>query len=261
MSRYLTSSKIGLLALISLYVDSAVPTAFTVSVLSFIVSELLSFTNSNSMPISSSRQHCFTLSIDDFRTALMYFPSGIPGRSIWDLFLKELWQIDSVNSIHVFFDSLVSLLEAPVEALSRSEDSTAIPIRDRMRLSKTSPLGLFVRRSRLEFTRLQIHDVISLWKSFVAFRQPTFLKWRKRNPIRPNTISDANSMDSNYSQNDKIKEVLYGDPDGVLLGNTNFSTDDVGKIFEFQVDQLQSMFVCTKIIYITGANLSIIIRR
>ena len=48
-------------------------------------------------------------------------------------------------------------------------------------LSKTSVLGCFVRRAALEHTRMAFTDSIMLWKSFILYREPTLLLWKKRN--------------------------------------------------------------------------------
>src|SRR5579871_1024291 len=100
MARYLTPAKIGLLALIELYTDAVVPTTSVISILSFTISHLLP----SSFPKQQSDSHGtgeaqntqnLIISIQDFENLLRVHPSasGLPGRSLWDLFLKKLWDI------------------------------------------------------------------------------------------------------------------------------------------------------------------------
>ena len=237
MTRYLTSSKVALLALISLYVDSVVPTAATIPVLSFIVSHLLPPKGLIVEHGSTGRDPTLAISIDDFRKATVTHVSGIPGRTIWDLLLKKLWEINSLDALHAFFDSLSSLLP------KAREEGIQDP--DRMRLSRNSPLGIFVRRAQLEFTRLQLHDSIILWQSFVAYRESTLSLWKRRNPTIEKTGFDVNIADQGFGLDSKVHDILYGNLRGGNSGWGEASTEDVEKLLEFQIDQMQSIPSCS----------------
>lgn len=256
MARYLTPAKIGLLALIELYTDSVVPTASTTTILSFVISHLLPSSlpkPQNDLPGSepSESPRSFIIAIKEFEKLLSVHPSasGLPGRTLWDLFLTKLWDIDSLDALHVFFERRIYLLAKTREAIKEdTEMGIPPPSPDMILLSRTSPFGTFVRRTQLEFTRLKFHDALNLWKSFIAYRQVTLPQWRKRR-------SDAGtwSFDVVLHKGDVTEEwtdetlgnfasVAYGnlldhpdDAEGLV------STDDVEKLLEFQIGQMQSM--------------------
>lgn len=235
MSRYLTPSKIGLLALILLYTDSVVPSTATIPVLSFIVSHLLPVEFLSSRDDAKLPDRSFVISIDSFQKATITHPSGIPGRTVWDLLLKKFWEINSFDALHVFFDALSFLLEKQ-SGEGHLDGQVASP--KRILLSRGSPLGAFVRRSQLEFTRLQFHDGIILWKSFINYREPTLPNWRKRNPSAGKTSFDTNLLGH---ADDRLQEIVYGrsliDP----RGDASVSTDDIEKLLEYQIARMQSM--------------------
>lgn len=236
MSRYLTPSKIGLLALISLYTDFVIPSAATIPILSFLVSHVLP-------PISVSSPGTFAepspnsaASIDALQQATVTHASGIPGRTVWDLLLNKLWEINSFDALHVFFENLSSLLQRPHGDQHSEEDSVVrLP---HIRLSRVSPLGAFVRRCQLEFTRLQFHDGVSLWKSFIGYRDPTLLSWKRRHQGIGNAIDVNIQEDATKTQ--RVMNIVYGGSSARVQDAASVSTEDVEKILEFQVDQMQS---------------------
>lgn len=238
MSRYLTPSKIGLLALISLYSDSVVPSAAAVPVLSFLISHILPAELSLSKNDSATSPRSSVLSIDAFQKATITHASGIPGRTVWDLLLKKLWEINSVDALHVFFDNLSSLLEKPRAQLIGEDGKQVDP--KRITLSRGSPLGAFIRRAQLEFTRLQFHDGVMLWKSFVTYRGPTLSLWKRRNPTAGRLSFDSNLEDLHNFDN-RLLKLVYSDVMSETCKEASVSIDDMEKLLEYQVDQLQSM--------------------
>ncbi len=241
MSRYLTPSKIGLLALISLYTDSAVPTAATIPILSFIVSHILPLAASTPLNGSCQVDRKVIISVDDFQNATITHASGIPGRTLWDVLLKKLWEINSFDALHVFFDNLSTLLVKTIEEQQKHAENAVSPPVDRMLLSRTSPLGTFVRRAQLEFTRLQFHDTMVLWKSFITYREPTLSIWKKRNPAANKTSFDVNLQGHGLDWEDGLTNVLYGDLQQSGGQEGSISTDDVERLLEYQVDEMQSL--------------------
>lgn len=240
MSRYLTPSKIGLLALISLYTESLVPSAATIPILSFLVAHLLPGNSRASQSASSENNHSFTLPIASLQQATITYISGIPGRTLWDLLLNKLWEINSFDALHIFFDKISHLLEKPREEQDTEEESNA-PKSKHTLLSRSSPLGAFVRRSQLEFTRLQFHDGITLWKSFITYRSPTIKAWRRRHPGKSASIDIM--LDKEPVTSEELSNVIYGDVANISLNDANISTEDVEKLLEYQVEQMQSMFL------------------
>lgn len=240
MSRYLTPSKVGLLALISLYTDSVVPSIATIPVLSFVVSHLLPIESLGAEDRGLSLHRDFTITIDCFREATIILASGIPGRTIWDLLLKKLWEISSFDALHCFFDTLSFLLEKTVEELQNNYEDRAANSKPVL-LSRVSPLGAFVRRAQLEFTRLQFHDGIILWKNFVNYRSSTLLLWKRRNPAAGKSSFDSNLHEYRLEMDSRLTELVYYNIADDSRREPSVSTDDVEKLLEYQVDKMQSM--------------------
>ena len=233
-SRYLTPSKLGLLALISIYVDGVVPTSSTIPILSFIVSHLLPVSKTESSSLSQKK----VIELQDFENATLSHPSGIPGRTVWDLFLKKLWEIDCLDALHAFFDSLGDLIPKSREELLRDTENGIVRESSQMQLSRNSPLGAFVRKARLEFTRLQLDDGIVLWKSFVVYRRPTLATWRRRNPAASKLSLDVNLV--SFKDEGEFSNALYGDIDTLDPKNASISTIDLEGLLEFQIGHMQS---------------------
>lgn len=233
MSRYLTPSKVGLLALISIYVEGIVPTTATVPVLSFLISQLISTRDGGHTSVDRTR----ALSIGDFQNTLTGLPSAVPGRNVWDWFLKKLWEFDSFDSLHIFFDSLSYLLAKTREEPIREREHGIIEHSSLTRLSRASPLGIFVRRAQVEFTRLQFDDGILLWKSLLIFREPTRAIWRRRNPTAAKAGLDGNLVTTTDL---KLYNLLYGDVLDGSFNDTSVSLDDFEALLEFQIEQMQS---------------------
>ena len=241
MSRYLTPSKIGLLSLVSLYTESVVPSAATIPVLSFLVSHILPVNSATSQDGFLWQSRYVTLAVEDLQTATISLISGRPGRTIWDLLLDKLWKLNSFDALQVFFDTLASLLQKTPEEQRRHDagDGTGSDT-NRMRLSRASPMGSFVRRAQLEFTRLQFHDGVTLWTKFVAYRAPTFSQWKKRNHSADHISFDANLREQHLGPGDPLTNVVYGGLAHGVKHDATFSIEDVEKLLECQIDRMQS---------------------
>lgn len=218
MPRYLTPAKIALLALIELYTAKHVPTASTIPVLSFITSKILPSSlpkPRNVLPYDQDKSHeqGFVTTAQDFEELLSALPAA-PGRTLWDLFVRKLWDIDSLDALHEFFDRKSLLL-----ARTEKEPGITQPAPDDIILSRTSPFGVFVRRAQLEFARLNFQDTTRLWTSY--------LTWRKKYT----TAGDWAVADER-----ELATVAY------VACEQFVSTDDVEKLLEFQVEQMQSTY-------------------
>ena len=192
MAKYLTCGKIALLALVSLYVESRFPNKAILPVLSFVIQHL----------VPPKDNPIFVVTIEQLKEATINQPSAIPGRTVFDLLLKKLWEINSYDALHTFITSLQELLASPKD--------TAKLVRvdgQRSYLARNSILGCFVRRSSLEFTRLQFHDSLLLWQSFIKYRQPTLSSWKKRNPGAG--VLSYDSMLDGMDPNHPVVQLLY----------------------------------------------------
>ncbi|KAH7358590.1 anaphase-promoting complex protein [Plectosphaerella cucumerina] len=249
MARYLTPAKIGLLALIELYIEEQVPNAAVLPVLSFITSHLLDHDPDTLNPASGTRWTkaeravSLVISIRDFETLLSAHPVliGLPGRKLWDTFLDKLWAVDSLHQLHDFFLRQVNALTKPKGSRRQRADQGSGGIR----LTRNSPFGVFVRRCQLEFARLQFHDSAELWKEFVKYRQPTIGHRRRRNPSFGRMSFDQVLSLGEQAEWDQeavsvLASVAYGDMlTSASSAGLPVSTDDVELLLEFQIDQMQ----------------------
>lgn len=252
MTRFLTPAKIGLLILIELYTDAIVPTASTIPILSFIINQILPATHPKATQRFADKSHSlpFVLDLKAFETLLKTdYPSaaGLPGRSLWDHFLKKLWGIDSLDALHVFFARRQHLLAKNREDVRQDgEMGIPPPSADMILLSQTSPFGSFVRKANVEFERLRFGDTVALWTSLLHWRHVTKSYWSKRHAGLSQWSGDKalhEGIEEWGSNNaDMLASIAYGiteEEDGCV------STDDIEKLLEFQVEQMQSTLAIT----------------
>lgn len=183
-----------------------------------------------------------------FEAVTALHASEMPGRTLSDLFIKKLWSIDSCHALHVFFDSLRSLVARTKEETEKDAEDGVEHVESPIVLSRTSPIGAFVRRAQLEFTRLQFHDSLALWLSFVKFKEPTAAAWRKKNPNSPNSSFDANLDELGLRPGDTLFDAAYGRLYEPASKAEMFSMDDMERLLEFQADRLQRkcmLTICT----------------
>lgn len=232
MTRYLTPWRISLLCLITIYTDGVVPNSSAVHVLSFLTAGLFPLD-----PADKQWEKHYLPSIAELEQVLSGHESSVPGRTLWDLFLKKIWSLDSLDALEEFFsDVLPSLLSKTREQLMRDRDNGLAPENEGMRLSRSSPLGAFVRRAYLEYTRLQFHDSVKLWSGFVKYRLPTYHMWARRNPSHEQAPIDINLLESNSY----LSQVVYGNIEDNEEEEGIVSVKDAERLVEFQVGELQS---------------------
>ncbi|KAL0937930.1 Anaphase-promoting complex subunit 5 [Colletotrichum truncatum] len=259
MARYLTPAKIGLLSLIELYTDEHVPTAAIIPVLSFITSHLLdpdplSLTTTARKDTRWKKAEStvsLVIGIKDFEKLLSAHSVviGLPGRKLWDTFLTKLWGVNSLDLLHEFFERQSKCLAKTKGELRRAEIEGDAAAQQQpqagITLSRNSPLGQFVRRCQLEFSKLRFHDATQLWTDFVQYRQPTAGYLRKRNPSFgrlsfDNVLMTGEQADWDLEGVSALTSVVYGDM--VSSGTPSavpVSTDDIELLLEFQIEQMQ----------------------
>lgn len=264
MARYLTPAKIGLLALIELYAEQAVPGDAVLPVLSFISAHLLDRGAPDAAAAAqgarwarAERALRLVLAIGDFEALLAghAFLRGLPGRSLWDHFLSKLWDLNSLDALHDFFHRIALLLASSKEERRMlgpdddDDDNDAAsdqPNDGKMKLSRRSPFGAFVRKARLEFQRLRFHDSTELWKDFVRYRQPTAHYLRRKNPSFDRLSFDSVLQLGEQAEWDPgrvsaLAAVAYGDMlNGDHAATIPVSTDDIELLLDFQIEQMQS---------------------
>jgi anaphase-promoting complex subunit 5 len=232
--RYLTAQKISLLVLTRLYCTSSLPYSATIPVLSFILSNNLPSAPSSARPQrpNTSNQQDTSFSIDAFEDVLQEHASNMPGRTLLDLFLKHMWEMNSFDALHALFDSILDLITPPLHGTPVEESP------DRVYLSKTSPLGAFVRRAHLEFTRLQFDDSMKFWSSFIRYRAPT-AQWTKRLAGLASSGVDMVVSEMGLRAGDDVYEIAYGHLQEEQEEGVGMSLDDLDRILDFQLDRLQ----------------------
>jgi anaphase-promoting complex subunit 5 len=240
MSRYLTPSKIALLCLVAVYTEGVVPNSAIIPVLSFLASHLLPLDPSRSSNQVTSQDKNHTISINDFEKATSSLESSIPGRTVWDLFLKKIWLIDCADSLEEFFSTISNILVKTREEQHIDRNNGILPKPGRIYLSRSSPLGTFVRRAQLEYTRLQFHDSVALWRRFIRYRIPTYHAWIKRNPLDIQAAVDINMIELGLDLTSPLAKVVYGDLGDDSHDEGGISTKDIERLLEFQVGEMQS---------------------
>ncbi|KAH8703923.1 putative anaphase-promoting complex subunit Apc5 [Talaromyces proteolyticus] len=246
MARYLTPSKVALLCLATLYTEGTVPNTSAVPVLSFLISHILPPRSSDKSPAAYRRDKKHAVSIDELEEVLSYHSSSIPGRSVWDLLLRKMWLLDCCDALETFFGDIHSIVEKSREEQIQDRDNGLVVQDTGMLLSRSSPLGAFVRRAQLEFTRLQFHDSVKLWRGFIKYRLPTYRAWARRHPSGEQSAVDVNLVDLKLDANSYLSQVVYrniecddDDDDDAVDDEAGVSTKDVEQLLTFQVDELQ----------------------
>ncbi|KAL8661367.1 MAG: hypothetical protein Q9202_005669 [Teloschistes flavicans] len=110
-----------------------------------------------------------------------------------------------------------------------------------MLLSRNSPFGAFVRRSQLEYTRLQFHDATKLWKNLIIYRAPTLAFWKRRNPSASRFSFDFNLNEASFGGNGQFAGIVYAGLSGGSFKDVNDSTQDMENLYEYQIARMERM--------------------
>lgn len=253
-TRYLTPSKVALLILALIYADGVVPSSETVSMLSILITNIipdLPKTSHSSHTSSAALSH--VINLDDLESALSSLISAIPGRTIWDLFLKRLWSIDCCHALNQIMSNAPLVVSKSRQQLQKERDD-GLPSEPSPPISRTSPLGAFIRRTHLEYTRLHFSDAAALWRTFILYRRQTWQAFANKNPSDARSDLDVNLADLNLDPSHPLAQILYRPlQDGDHPSPTFMSTHDVESLMEFQVSELQRM---TRSTFMTIFNLT-----
>lgn len=195
MPRYLTPARVGLLFLIELYFESdrqdGLDHHAAAGILEFIAKHTILTVDNDAQLIDEKNAIC-TLDISSFRPHLQPFDATYISHhwnltrrgTAWDAFLATCFEHGSKGQqdLHDLITRLrTTRVRTPGSKIRYSSvsDDAELPLTSR-RLSKPvtfarpvtpgSPLGQFIRRCYIEFTRLQFGDLQALWKSFEVWR-------------------------------------------------------------------------------------------
>jgi len=231
MPRYLNPSKLCILVLVSLYCDDYVPDNAAIPILSFIVSSVRQ-TDSANLELKGSS---ISLKIGDFETVLARHDSKVTGRTLFESFLNRLWSVDCLHALHQFFTDLGGYLAgSPRKTAPEAEKQRTA----RFTLSPVSPIGIFVRKSQLEFSRLQFDDSVKLWAALVQFRRPAEKAWLRMHPSAPYDIPDVNILGIDVDSRADLSETMYSSASNEKA--EFLSADEIESMLEFQLERLQS---------------------
>ncbi|KIX05186.1 uncharacterized protein Z518_06058 [Rhinocladiella mackenziei CBS 650.93] len=241
MSRYLTPGKITLMVVALLYAEDLVPTSEATTVLALLLNQILPAGKPLALEGEQPEfEHAIPTSI--FESTLANRPSARPGRSLYDLLLKRLWTIDCSHALDAFISNLPCLLTKSREQLLRERETGEESDQIHGRILRTSPLGAFIRRCHLEYTRLQFQDCLTLWQDFILYRLPTRQAYDKKNPHDGKTALDVNLTDMGIDVSHPLTQLIYGRlAENEQKHHGAFSMYDVEKLMEFQVSELQRL--------------------
>jgi anaphase-promoting complex subunit 5 len=241
MPRYLTPSKIGLLALASLHMEGVVPLSQTTEILSFLICLLPDASYASSLRGSGLS---ITTDISAFETALSARASAVPGRTVWDLLLQRLWSINSASALNTFLTSTPLLLVRSRLQIYLDRDTYGESSSEYQgRIRRTSPLGAFIRRTHIEYTRLQFDGANALWQKFLTWRLPTRQAFKMKNPADGPSALDINLSGMQIDSSHPIAQIAYGRLAGGIEDEETMSTSDVERLMQFQAARLQSMWL------------------
>lgn len=236
MGRFLTPSKIALLVLAQIYIKGLIPFASTGQVLRFLLSRILFDADASDRDIFSEDVG----SVSDIEHSLFDQPSVVPGRSIWDLFLKYIWAIDCADALEWFISDMSQYLGKSREELLKGRDEGLTP-EPNTKVVRTSPLGLFIRRCAIEYMKPQFQESMVLWLEFVGYRMPTKASFARRNPQLVRNTFDSVLSDLEIDYNHPVAGIVLRP----LIENMEseckpYSIYDSEKLMEFQVSEMQS---------------------
>nr|QEJ80696.1 putative anaphase-promoting complex subunit 5 protein [Teratosphaeria zuluensis] len=222
MPRYLTPGRVCSLVLIEIYLSGEVASNARLPLLSFIASRIHATIQHEQADVTDLlddvEQDASALS-----STLRQWETGVPGRSLYDHFLSRLWALDGLDSLHVFFEQLGQLI-----ALSRPSENGERSI------TRASPIGQYLRRCCVEFTRLQFNDTQNLWNSFVSFRAATYDFWASRNPEAARKLQADQGViafSSDGRQSDSMR----------LHAEAGVSAEDVDRLLTASIHRLQKL--------------------
>lgn len=178
MARYISASKLCLAILVQTYVDGYVPPSATIEVLSFVGSCIdpeIKRVRAKPQKRQETGDELSALRLEDFKGVLAGHQVSNDSNenpqafTLWEVLVHYLFSIENLHAMCDFFSTCHDMLSAkPNPDVSSSEKHQ----RRTYPLAGNSPLGLFIRRVRVEFDNLQFPDVIKLWYDFERFRQP-----------------------------------------------------------------------------------------
>jgi anaphase-promoting complex subunit 5 len=172
MARYLTPAKICTLIVVETYLQSRGAPESDAKLLELIMRQLHPNVN---------HQDATGLSEDAslFAVLLVHVPSNFPGRTHYDDFVHTAWTTADLDQLHHLFDRMYAIL-APDDPEER-------------KVTPASPIGHFIRRCNVEWTRLRFADSLALLNAYKAYLQPMWEAWARTQPEAANMYASKDS--------------------------------------------------------------------
>jgi len=108
MLRYLSPAKICLVILIELYRTNEVKSTDSITLLSFVSTHTLRRSTDVFLSDGPAQPNSIR-TLADFQSLLSPLTSSFPGRSLYDVFLRKLWGVQSLEGLEHLFNSVRSL--------------------------------------------------------------------------------------------------------------------------------------------------------
>jgi anaphase-promoting complex subunit 5 len=161
MARYLTPTKICTLIVVESYLQNRENPDSDAKLLDLITQQLHPAANrqNNDGPAEDASA---------FAASLVSVPSNFPGRTHYDDFVHAAWTTADLDQLHHLFDRLSGIL-TPEDP----EDRKVTP---------ASPIGHFIRRCNVEWTRLRFADSLALLNAYNAYIRSTWDSWARTQP-------------------------------------------------------------------------------
>ncbi|KAB8356507.1 hypothetical protein FH972_024090 [Carpinus fangiana] len=246
--RFLNPGKLALLHLIGFYCDGFVPPHATIDVLSYITARLVPNFASGT-PASATSQ--FEVVLPDLKDLLSREAPDDGQTPPWVRFAHVLCHHRNLNDLFNFFARDGRLDHLFYRSKRRTPEQKAeIHL---VELHPASLIGIFVRRARLEFDRLTFHEAVALWQDYTRFRAPA-TEGLDANDASLGQLDADDNFHSDHFDVDDFVDNSDGNIAAVLaLARESgmqqphhdalpqkISRDDMEKLLEFQVTQMQS---------------------
>ncbi|ODQ68149.1 hypothetical protein NADFUDRAFT_48801 [Nadsonia fulvescens var. elongata DSM 6958] len=257
-STYLAPYKIALLSLITLYCEGYIPRKERMNVISKILPYIDLFgreqtygltDKSNKNGDQGEVENGLNLPLSELKQLIgADNMSTMPGRTIYELVLEKVWQLNSLDAFHTFMYSLRSYITSgKPEDLN---DERAMKLGLSKLLSSSSILGSFFRKSGLAFDYLSFEDFSSLWRALVSYRNETFSDYKHIHAPEFEEIYDELQQDlvvhdvdiQGFLENDYIRNMV-----NLEIGESSagpkilfIANQDLEYLLEYQVEAFEN---------------------
>lgn len=211
MARYLTPAKICTLIVVESYLQNRENPESDAKLLGLITQQLhpaRDHQESDGPPENASA----------FAASLSSIPSNFPGRTHYDDFVHAAWTTADLDQLHHLFDRLYGIL-TPEDPEER-------------KVTPASPIGHFIRRCNVEWTRLRFADSLALLNAYKSYIESTWESWARHQPEAAQAYA---SKDSNA---DSVPVAISG----VLSSEAPIiSSDDIDIALSTSIHSLQKL--------------------